>query len=398
MYYFNICIVILMSNSNNRINIDNEINWEEVVKKEARGIDNADFGEVQEIVYHYILTEKGIINKEKFYLPTELVEGFDGDKLRFNILEEDANEKFRRDTPPSAQEYAIYKKKEINADANVSKQDNNKTITNSLESNFSPSKEKEPVGEVKSKQEQKNTDSTIQDKNYILRDKSKDKQENELVDKEIEDKARVEAEEAMRLESERKAQSISQQIQDKAKMEAERKAQAIIQQAEDKARVEAERRSKEITKEIEDKARVEAEERAKRKADERSKEIQEEVEQRVRRESERKAQAIIQQAEYKARVEAEDKRAQNQEITKIMDYYPHEKGMITPIISYNVNNKLINPFTAGINLWQNYSQMWMDLYKQTMNNTSMMTKDFANTVSKSWLINNWFTGYKLNEK
>jgi hypothetical protein len=175
MYYFNICIVILMSNSNNRINIDNEINWEEVVKKEARGIDNADFGEVQEIVYHYILTEKGIINKEKFYLPTELVEGFDGDKLRFNILEEDANEKFRRDTPPSAQEYAIYKKKEINADANVSKQDNNKTITNSLESNFSLSKEKEPVGEVKSKQEQKNTDSTIQDKNYILRDKSKDK-------------------------------------------------------------------------------------------------------------------------------------------------------------------------------------------------------------------------------
>jgi hypothetical protein len=287
MYYFNICIVILMSNSNNRINIDNEINWEEVVKKEARGIDNADFGEVQEIVYHYILTEKGIINKEKFYLPTELVEGFDGDKLRFNILEEDANEKFRRDTPPSAQEYAIYKKKEINADANISKQDNNKTITNSLESNFSLSKEKEPVGEVKSKQEQKNTDSTIQDKNYILRDKSKDKQENELVDKEIEDKARV---------------------------------------------------------------------------------------------------------------EAEDKKVQNQEITKIMDYYPHEKGMITPIISYNVNNKLINPFTAGINLWQNYSQMWMDLYKQTMNNTSMMTKDFANTVSKSWLINNWFTGYKLNEK
>jgi hypothetical protein len=113
MYYFNICIVILMSNSNNRINIDNEINWEEVVKKEARGIDNADFGEVQEIVYHYILTEKGIINKEKFYLPTELVEGFDEDKLRFNILEEDANEKFRRDTPPSAQEYAIYMKKKL---------------------------------------------------------------------------------------------------------------------------------------------------------------------------------------------------------------------------------------------------------------------------------------------
>ena len=38
---------------------------------------------------------------------------------------------------------------------------------------------------------------------------------------------------------ERKAQSITQQIQDKAKMEVERKAQSITQQAEDKTRQEA---------------------------------------------------------------------------------------------------------------------------------------------------------------
>lgn len=86
-----------MSNSNNNIfNISNEINWPDVVKKEARGIDNADFGEVQEIVLHYVLTEKGIINKETFYLPTELVEEFDGDRLRFNVSESEANEKFKR--------------------------------------------------------------------------------------------------------------------------------------------------------------------------------------------------------------------------------------------------------------------------------------------------------------
>ena len=39
------------------------------------------FGEVQEIGLHYILTEKGIINKEMFYLLTELVKEFDGDNL-----------------------------------------------------------------------------------------------------------------------------------------------------------------------------------------------------------------------------------------------------------------------------------------------------------------------------
>ncbi len=379
-----------MSNSNNRVNIDNEINWEEVVKKEARGIDNADFGEVQEIVYHYILTEKGLLSKEKFYLPTELVEGFDGDKLRFNISEEEANEKFKRATSPSVEEYAIYKKKKITANADVNKQDNSKTISNSLESNISLSKEKEPIGEVKSKQEQK----------------------NELVDKEIEDKARVEDKEAVRLEDERKAQSISQQIQDKAKMEAERKAQGIIQQAEEKARHEAERRAKEITKEIEDKARVEAEKDAKIKADERSKEIIDEVEQRVRREAEAKSILIIQQAEEKARHEAErrakeitkeiedkarvedkEKRISNQGITKIIDYYPQEEYIKTKINNNNddKNNIFFGPFTTSINLCQNYSKIWLNLYEQTVNNNIAMTRDFANTISKSWIgSNNWF--------
>ena len=126
-----------MSNSDKNIfNITDEINWPYVVKKEARGIDNADFGEVQEIVLHYILTEKGIINKEKFYLPTVLVEEFDGDRLRFNISEQDANEKFKRDSPPSADEYSIYKKKEITMSKKEQQEDKNKNITIS-ESGFS---------------------------------------------------------------------------------------------------------------------------------------------------------------------------------------------------------------------------------------------------------------------
>ncbi len=102
-----------MSNSNNIVNNDNEIDWSEVLKKEARGIDESDFGKVQEITLYYILTERGLINKDKFYLPRELVEGFDGDKLIFAISESDAEEKFKRDSPPSLEEYTIFKKKII---------------------------------------------------------------------------------------------------------------------------------------------------------------------------------------------------------------------------------------------------------------------------------------------
>jgi hypothetical protein len=56
------------------------IAWDDVIKKEARGtVDDSDFGEVQEIGQHYVLTQKGMVSKDKFYIPKYLVQGYDGD-------------------------------------------------------------------------------------------------------------------------------------------------------------------------------------------------------------------------------------------------------------------------------------------------------------------------------
>jgi hypothetical protein len=44
----------------------NNIDWDEVIKKEARGIDDADFGEVQLIMGDTVITEKGIADKGRF--------------------------------------------------------------------------------------------------------------------------------------------------------------------------------------------------------------------------------------------------------------------------------------------------------------------------------------------
>jgi uncharacterized protein (TIGR02271 family) len=41
-----------------------------------------------------------MINKEKFYIPKDMAESYDGDVLRFRISEEDAKSRFMRDTPP----------------------------------------------------------------------------------------------------------------------------------------------------------------------------------------------------------------------------------------------------------------------------------------------------------
>jgi uncharacterized protein (TIGR02271 family) len=76
------------------------IDWNDIIKKEARGINNEDLGEVQEVTQDYVLVEKGVINKEKFFIPRELAVGYNGSIIIFNISAEDANNRFLRDSPP----------------------------------------------------------------------------------------------------------------------------------------------------------------------------------------------------------------------------------------------------------------------------------------------------------
>jgi stress response protein YsnF len=78
------------------------IDWSDVIKKEARGRNDEDLGEVQEVGENYVLVQRGMINKDKFYIPRNLVESYDGDVLRFSITEEDAKSRFLGDYPPSS--------------------------------------------------------------------------------------------------------------------------------------------------------------------------------------------------------------------------------------------------------------------------------------------------------
>jgi len=92
------------------------IAWDDVIKKEARGAtDDSDFGEVQEVGQGYVLTQKGMMNKEKFYIPKSLVQGYDGDTLWFNASENDI-QGFMRDSPPGNDEYSRYRE---NAPADI---------------------------------------------------------------------------------------------------------------------------------------------------------------------------------------------------------------------------------------------------------------------------------------
>jgi hypothetical protein len=61
-------------------------NQEDIVKKEARGlVEDADFGEVQKVGMEYLGTQKGILDKGKYYIPKNLVDQSEDGIIYFSV-------------------------------------------------------------------------------------------------------------------------------------------------------------------------------------------------------------------------------------------------------------------------------------------------------------------------
>ena len=79
----------------------NDIDWHDVIKKEARGKNDEDLGEVQDVQSNYVIIEKGMIDKEKFYIPKDQVESYDGNALKFRFSDSELS---KYQDEPSTQE------------------------------------------------------------------------------------------------------------------------------------------------------------------------------------------------------------------------------------------------------------------------------------------------------
>jgi hypothetical protein len=76
--------------------MNNITNWDDILKKEARGVNDYDLGEVHEVEPEIVVTKKGVVDKYKFYFQKISVENFDGHKVWFSITKEDA-QNYRKD-------------------------------------------------------------------------------------------------------------------------------------------------------------------------------------------------------------------------------------------------------------------------------------------------------------
>jgi len=63
------------------------IDWNEVIKKDAKGNNNLDLGEIQQIIRDRVVVQKGMIEKETYEFPKSLVRNFDGNVLTIEVSE-----------------------------------------------------------------------------------------------------------------------------------------------------------------------------------------------------------------------------------------------------------------------------------------------------------------------
>jgi uncharacterized protein (TIGR02271 family) len=80
------------------------VSWKEAHKKEARGVNGYDLGEVQDTGTYYVHTQKGVGSHTQFYIPKKYFSSFDGRTVRFDVGATQANE-FVGNKYPTDEEY-----------------------------------------------------------------------------------------------------------------------------------------------------------------------------------------------------------------------------------------------------------------------------------------------------
>lgn len=68
-----------------------DIPWDQVTNKQARGVNDYDLGEIQEVSTEYVITQKGHSDRKIFELPKRLAKSFDGNIVTFQLSESESN-------------------------------------------------------------------------------------------------------------------------------------------------------------------------------------------------------------------------------------------------------------------------------------------------------------------
>jgi len=93
-------------------NNKNNIDWDNILKKEAIGLNGEDLGEVLEVRKSHIVTQKGILNKKRYYLPKKAISNFDGTILKVNMTNNDLDQ-YRGNGDQLFDDYSSFKSSDM---------------------------------------------------------------------------------------------------------------------------------------------------------------------------------------------------------------------------------------------------------------------------------------------
>lgn len=78
--------------------------WNQLKGKKVKGNDGKDLGEIKEVAQHYLRIEKGMVNKDKFWIPKYVADTYDGRNLWLLASSEEILSRYAYGTEPAFSE------------------------------------------------------------------------------------------------------------------------------------------------------------------------------------------------------------------------------------------------------------------------------------------------------
>ncbi|MDQ3717618.1 MAG: hypothetical protein M3298_01645 [Thermoproteota archaeon] len=79
--------------------------WEQLKGKKVKTNDGHDVGEIKEVTQNYIRLEKGVVNKDKLWIPKYLADAYDGKVLWLVIGNDELARGYSYTTEPAREQY-----------------------------------------------------------------------------------------------------------------------------------------------------------------------------------------------------------------------------------------------------------------------------------------------------
>ena len=79
--------------------------WEELKGRKVKTNDGQDLGEIKEVVPNYIRLEKGVVSKDKYWIPKYVADAYDGKVLWLLVSSDDVARGYSYTTQPAKEQY-----------------------------------------------------------------------------------------------------------------------------------------------------------------------------------------------------------------------------------------------------------------------------------------------------